>query len=451
MIYRLLTFILLVNWVNVQAQYKIDIKIKGAEQKNVQFGYYYADKQYVLKTEKADEKGKIVFQGKEKLARGLYLVMLENQMYFDVLVSDDQEFSIECDTSNLTQSMKIKGSTENAYFYEFQQEIINPVQERGKLSVRLYELPKTSDSVAIIEKRISEINTLTENAWKKYAQKSGNSFLTNLLTAFNGEPEFAYSNEVFFEHINFADSGLVRSPALNRVCKLLLARNLNANKPISIMKAEIIQLLEKSKANKEVYAYVFTHFLSFFHSFQRDGINELFVFLHDEYIAKGKTPWFDEKAQAQIKEEADVFRYSLIGSNAYNINLESLSGEQIALNTLEFEHIFVFFWSTGCGHCEEASKILRDFMAQNKTLDLAIYAVYVKEDRKAWADFVSQYGSNEWFNVWDPKNESLYKQHYYISSTPIMYVLDRNKKIINKFSGDAPIKSYLETIVKNEK
>lgn len=451
MIYRLLTLFFLVAWTNLQAQYKIDFKIKGAEQKEVQFGYYYSDKQYILKTLKADEKGKVVFEDKQKLPRGLYMAVLDNQMYFDVLVSDDQEFSMECDTNNLTSSMKVKGSTENALFYEFQQEIINPVQERGKLSVRLYDLPKTSDSVAIIEKRIAEINTLTDNAWKKYIQKSGNSFLSNLLTAFNGEPEFSYSNEVFFEHINFADSGLVRSPALNRVCKLVLARNLNANKPVPIMKGEIVRLLEKSTANKEVYGYVFTHFLNFFHSFQRDGINELFVFLHDEYIAKGKTPWFDDKAKAQIKEEADIFRYSMIGSNAYDVNLESLSGEQVALNSLEFEHIFVFFWSTGCGHCEEASKVLRDFMVQNKSLDLAIYAVYVKEDRKAWADFINQYGSNEWFNVWDPENKSLYKQHYYISSTPIMYVLDKNKKIINKFSGDAPIKNYLEEFKKDKR
>ena len=432
----------------VKAQYKIDFKIKGIENKAIQFGYYYADKQFILSTDTADAKGKFTFSGKEKLPRGLYIVILENQMYMDLLISDDQEFSVEADTTDLTKSMKIKGSAENTYFYEFQQEIIDPVQERGKLAERMYDLPKESDSVAIMKKRIDEINEFTKNAWKKYTKKAGDSFLTNLLTAFNDEPEFTYNDENFFEYINFADSGLVRSPVINRACKLILARNLNAKKPTSYLKREMTHLLKKAEANNEVYAYVFTHFLNFFHSFQRDGINEMFVYLYDDYIAKGKTPWFNEKALEQIKNQADIFRYSLVGSTAYEVNLESLSGEFVSLHSLDFETTFVLFWSTGCGHCEDASEALRDFVKENEKMDLAIYSVYVKTDKKAWLKFQEDFGSLDWINVWDPKNETKFKQHYYVSSTPIMYVLDRNKKIIKKFLGDGPIKEYLEFLKK---
>ncbi len=441
--------VLFSNFSQVFAQYKIELKINNYKNSEVQFAYYYADNQYIVASEKTDANGKIIFSGKEKLARGLYLFILGGKTFFDVLISDDQEFAIETDTVFMVKNMKIKGSQENEIFYEFQKEILEPVEKRGKLSVRMYELPENSDSVEIIKNQIELLNQITDKAWKKYVEKSGESFLKNLLTAFNSEPEFTYSKDVFFEHIQFADSGLVRSPVLNRVCKLVLARNLNANLPMTLFKADVIRLLEKSQANSEVFAYVFTHFLNFFHSFQREGINELFVFLYDDYIATGKVNWFKDQAKEQIKNEADLYRNSMIGSKAHPLDLEGLSGEHFALQSLDFEHIFVLFWSTGCGHCEEAMKALRDFTNENKTLDLAIYSVYTKEDRKAWSDFVEQNGSLDWINVWDAKNESMYKQNYYVVSTPILYVLDRKMKIVNKFSGDEPIKMYLNQIRQN--
>lgn len=450
MIKNKLFFLLIIalagNIFSAKAQYKLEFKIKNFENKDVQLGYYYADKQFILDKQKTDEKGKVVFEGEENLARGLYIAILENQMYFDILISDDQVFSIETDTTELTKSMKVKGSTENENFYAFQQEIMTPVKKRAKYAERMYELPKGADSVSILQKQIDEINVFMESAWKKYAEKDKNSFLTNLLTAFNAEPEYNYSDKNFFEHINFADSGLVRSPVLNRACKLILARNLNKKLPTSNLKREVTRLLKKAEANPEVYSYVFTHFLNFFHSFQRDGINEMFVYFFDDYVKAGKTPWFNEKAVEQIKKQADIFRYSLVGSKAFDLSLESLSGEFVALKDLHFDKVFVFFWSTGCGHCESASEDLRKFYKENSDLDLEVYSVYTKGDRKAWESFQKEFGTLDWINVWDPKNETEYKQHYYISSTPILYVLDKDKTITDKFIGDGPIKNYLETL-----
>ena len=65
-------------------------------------------------------KGEIVFKGTKKYDQGIFLVVTPNKKYFDFVMDAEQHFTIETDTSNYVKNMKVKGSAENKFFFDYQ-------------------------------------------------------------------------------------------------------------------------------------------------------------------------------------------------------------------------------------------------------------------------------------------------------------------------------------------
>jgi hypothetical protein len=77
---------------------------------------------------------------------------------------------------------------------------------------------------------------------------------------------------------------------------------------------------------------------------------------------------------------------------------------------------------------------VKEFYDQYKDeLKLGMYAVgtQTEDKRQAWLDFIKEKQLN-WINVCDPEQKTAYKYLYDIYSTPVIYILDKDKKIIAK-------------------
>lgn len=53
-------------------------------------------------------------------------------------------------------------------------------------------------------------------------------------------------------------------------------------------------------------------------------------------------------------------------------------------------------------------------------------------DKKEWEEFVEKNELFDFINCWDPNKQSNYWTIYNVFSTPVMYILDKDKKIIAK-------------------
>jgi len=58
--------------------------------------------------------------------------------------------------------------------------------------------------------------------------------------------------------------------------------------------------------------------------------------------------------------------------------------------------------------------------------------VLTQNNRDKWMKAMQEYKILEWTNVWDPTNSSNFRKLYDVTSTPIIYILDKNKKIVAK-------------------
>ena len=97
--------------------YNIKLKIKGLKDTVCYLGNYFGDKQYIRDTARINSKSECTFKGKEDLPKGIYLIVTpDKKKYFEIIVNNEQSFSIETDTSNFAQTVKFKGSEEEYTF-----------------------------------------------------------------------------------------------------------------------------------------------------------------------------------------------------------------------------------------------------------------------------------------------------------------------------------------------
>ena len=61
-----------------------------------------------------------------------------------------------------------------------------------------------------------------------------------------------------------------------------------------------------------------------------------------------------------------------------------------------------------------------------------VFAVHTQNDKEKWENFVTEHELFDFINCWDPQNQTNFRVYYHIDSTPVMYLLDKDKKIIAK-------------------
>lgn len=419
--------------------YKIKLKIKGLSDTTVTLGHHWADKTFLDTTINLNSKGVGTIEGKKAFPGGLYLIIFPDNKYFDLILSDDQHFSIETDTTNLIENMKITGCIENELFYDSQKFLISKRKEIEPLHKRLEDENLSEDSTAQIKKQLEEFEKELTHEWKKIVKEHPETFYAKILTAMNGD------EGTFFDNVDFSDERLLRTSLIHTTVRKCMARDLNNNRSSDIIISNSDKLLKKAKANEKVYRYVLSHLLEFYNTFYRAGINKVFTHLVDTYIRTGDAPWFDSTAVSQITKRADILGGSFEGKIAPDIKVETFEGDSVSLHDVKAKYTVLFFWKTGCGHCTDAAKKLREF-TNGKDLDLEIFALFTSKSKAAWKEFINENDLKGWTNVWDKNANSNYQLYYYIVSTPVVLLLDKDKKIISNRVGDESIYGLIEQL-----
>ena len=98
---------------------KIDIKLENVSDSSAYLAHYLDGRIFADDTTKLVN-GVGLFQKDSLLDQGIYVVYLPSKKYFDLLLGDDQEFSIHSDSKEFVNKLKISGSTESEAFADFQ-------------------------------------------------------------------------------------------------------------------------------------------------------------------------------------------------------------------------------------------------------------------------------------------------------------------------------------------
>ncbi len=447
------------------AEKATDITIDAGNYLNnsVILGYYYNGKMLVKDSLMTDAKGVARIQQDEKLPEGIYVVYFPDKTYFDVMIGADQTFRLTCDTTSadLIKRVKIDGSKSLSEFIDYQIYLSEMHGKMNALQEQFTALPADDeDGKAKIRQEFSALETVVKARNEEIIGKyrgTDDDFLAVFLTAlkdvdvptFESESDSArqakryyYYRDHYFDNIDVTDARLLRTPFITQKIDKFI-NDVVLQHPDTVAE-QAIKLIEKTRPTKEAFQFYVSHIYNLFNNSKIMGMDAALVAIADKYYLSGEADWTEEKFINDLRETIDELRYTLINHTAPDLNMISPTGEWFRLSEVDAPFTILVFWEPSCGHCKKEIPLLKTNVYDKFAADgVKVFAVYCQIEKKEWEDFIAEHQLEEWMNVYDPYGRSNYRKFYHIKSTPQIYVLDRDKKIIAKKIGVEQIPDFL--------
>jgi thiol-disulfide isomerase/thioredoxin len=195
--------------------------------------------------------------------------------------------------------------------------------------------------------------------------------------------------------------------------------------------------------NPKTFQYTSVYLFNHFRESTIMGHDAVIVNIADEVYLSGKADWASEEFITNLRRDVDKIRPSLIGNKAINLTMETYKHGIQALEFINAEYIVLYFWEPDCGHCKEATPILRDFYGRQKQNGVEVFSVCTQPDRVAWEKYIND-NQLTWINGWDPERSTHYDFFYNIVSTPTVFILDKDKRIIAKRLPVENIEAFID-------
>ena len=425
--------------------YRIQVTVEGIADTETYLAYHFGERQYLKDTAQVDSRGHFVFEGSQRLDPGMYLVVVPGQKYFEIIVDDNQQFSIFTEMDNFVPSMRFENAPDNDAFYEY----LRFLQQQGAamepLRQELQDESISAESREALRAQLAEADQAVKARQDEYIRRFPNGLFSRVLLAQrepdvpeaplreDGTPDqnavYQMYKASYWDNIDFSDDRLLRTPVFHNKLRQYFNRVV-LQIPDTINK-EADRIIDMARANEDVFKYTIWFITNNFERSQIMGMDAVFVHMVEKYYMSGEAFWVEPDNLRRISERAMRLKPLLIGEVAPDITMYLPDREPISLHDIEAEYIVVYFWDSECGHCKRVTPELHQLYERKKEEGFRVFAVNIEADRNLWLQAVAQYGL-EWINVNDPANRSGFRDKYDIYATPLIFLLDRDKKIMAK-------------------
>jgi thiol-disulfide isomerase/thioredoxin len=480
--------------IKMQAQgYEIKVTIKNIKDSACYLMRYKWDSQYIVDTAVV-KKGSFVFKGKEPLEKGLYAILRSNKsfIYFDFPVTEQQKISITTDTSDIYKKMDVTGSVVNEDFKKFVLFMSSHYKDAYDYEIEVKKR-KDPDSTKLIRENKSKHFAEIKKYQKDYLAKNPSNYLSTIIRlqtdmdippapkASNGRKdslwEYNYYVNHYWDGIPLNDVGTVNTNKLfyNKL-KTYYEKTL-IQAPDTLIKY-IDKLVKQTGNNKEMFKYLVYYATYTSESSKIMGHDAVFVHMINTYYRTGKAYWMDEKQTAKIIERGDILEPLLLGNKAPEMNMIDTIGAKtikklgmdtitnserltnvftenyatlqklfVPLYSIKADYTVVIFWDVDCGHCQKDIPKLKEIYdkmkAEGKSIE--VFSVYTHFEVDKWKKFIRD-NKLTWVNVYNGVHLIDLKVKFDIYSTPVIYLLDKNKIIKAKRIGVEQVEDVINNL-----
>lgn len=466
--YLFTLFILITSLAYAQKPaYSIEVSIPNLPDTTLLLGHFFGELTYARDT--AYSKGGVmVFDGKNKLPQGVYFIIRGKSRIFDFVVGEDQTFRLDVgNDKDYVTSMKVTGDIDNQLFFDnmrFNAERSKEVEPFIKVLQDSTVKDETRKKAA--RDGYNKVNELVLAHQDEVIAKNPTTITARLLKSGKRvnipEPprradgsidstfQLRYYRQHFFDNFDLSDDALIRMPrpVYQEKINEYLDR-LFVPQPDTLLKA-IDFIIQKAKKNQETYKYAVWMCTSKFSNPEIMGLDEVYVRMFDKYFASGEMDfWVSDKFKKTLKDEADRMRKSLIGQKGANLIMQDENFKARSMYDIKSKYTILFIFDPDCGHCKVETPKLVKFYNENKTrFDVEVFAVSADTSMAKMREYIKTMGM-KWITVNGPRTYTTsYHDVYDAITTPTLYILDRQKKIIAK---KPPIEKLVDFFTNYEK
>ncbi len=447
---------LLISYFGYSQGYEIHLTLKPFTNSKVYLGYHYGKVKAVADSVILDGNSMGVFKGKDKLSGGIYFIVSpRKEILFELLIDKQQQFSVSADSARLPASIVFTGSPENTAFQEYTAFMNTHGKSLAELQTQLSKAKSKPDSTLVREK-MKKLNEEVKAERDGLENKDPNSLLAMLLRALkepvvppipklpNGRPDstfaYRYYKEHYWDNISFTDDRLLRTPIfepkLDRYYKDLVSPESDS------IDREIDYMLLYSRTNKDMFKFLLVYFTQKYINPEFMGQDAVFIHLFEKYINTGQADFFTEKYRKFVDDRAYSIMANLIGQPAANLEMTDTSGKIRSLYEIPANFVLICFWDPTCSHCKETiPKVDSIYQAKWKYEGVQIFGVMVDGGQDNWRNFIQAHNLKDWINVYQTtaQHDEVaaagrpdYRQLYDVYQTPVLYLLDKEKRIVAK-------------------
>jgi len=413
---------------------------------------------YLRDTAVIDKNGVANFIGTKKLQRGMYLfVFPKKRDYFEFIIDDDLDFQIDFDTAWSTRdyykSMTVAGSLENAAFVEYQKGKVAVIEKLMAID-QVIEADSmapqsTKDSLnAIRDQYLNEKGNYDSAYVIKYPGHLLSKFLVAMINipypeVFPSLPDgtkdssfpLRWYKKHYLDHMDFGDDGLLRMPVniVKQRLDFYFDKIIVPDADTCMMVAE--KLLDQCKNTIEMEKYLIWYLTNRFESSNIMGLDRAFVRMAMSTYCQGKSWWVDSATINKMCENAFRRAHTLIGETAPELELKDIKGNWVNTQKIRGPYVVMIFWDPTCGHCKEVMPKLAKIYEANKDKGWKVIALSSGDKKKEWEEYYNTHPETQAFThlirgeVQSQKYaDALYS--YYVISSPTIYVLDADRKIV---------------------
>ncbi len=440
--------------------YRISLHIDGASDDTVYLGNYYAKGTYAIDTAVNDGKGNYVFSRQTELFSGLYFFTNQKGKFFEFVVYKEKpDFAFSTKDDDWKKHVKVKGSRENEIFYAFH-------NERRSLTEELEAASKRMDSVTFMEFRRGMLKK-NDSLMMKYIEQYPDCMFTKMMEAtkpidvpvvndkgdsLTNTERWEYYADHYFDNMPLGDDFIVRTPENIFYKKVEDYFNITLKNTMpEFIIPHIDAMIDKSRTAPEVFKYL-VHTTS--ERFLQSNVmvyDEVYVHMIHRYYATGEAVWASPSSIDDNVKRADTWEKILVGKQAPELILKDTLGtfHSLGIECSRHQYTLLMFWSPTCGHCKVTIPEMHEiFEKYRKEYDIAAFAILSEPDdhtRPLWKTFIKQHNLN-WLNLDGGECNVDWKEVYDVTTTPKIFLLDRDKKIIaKKFSPET-----FEGLIKNQ-
>ncbi len=431
--------------------YHITFILESIDDTMLYVASYYADKTYMFDSIRVSEPHTYVLKGDITLPRGIYVLAGQNKnKYMDFVVDSSVFFTIRVEGTDFINNVTYIGSPENEQACDF-------FKHAGYFQGKMYELRndiKTMESAAKPNaKEIKSAKDLMiryqdslDSYIADFVVKYGDKTLFGRIQKFaqdvevpdppkgNKDSNYAYHYYVnhYWDNCDFNEQAMAYTPIFQpRIDKFF--KTLPPLVDTIIKYAD--QLLDKMKDNPEMFKYAVWFITNKYERSEYVGHDEIFVHMVQTYYAQGRCPWTNEAVLERMVDRANVLDKILVGRPCPELWMFDTNDRFISNYSFNTKYTIMWFWDVDCGHCKSATPTLVEFYNRaKKDLDFEVYAVCMGSDVGKWKKAIVE-RQLPFVNVGGNKANLDFREVFDIRTTPQIFVLDKDKKIIAKKIG----------------
>ena len=432
---------------NIFSQNQFKIKLIGYDSVNSLVAiYHFGKNMYVLDTLKKDINNQ--FQINESKIKQIELISVLNETNNIKwqIINDHKPTKINIYRKINFDSIA-SNSEMNQAWYEIQKlDYLSDVKfENFK---ELLKISETNGNLGM-KKTIYEDITKTmhdrDSIFNQIVEKSGFKLLKSLQ---NLKYEFKFPSQirgldrkqqslyVLNNYINYYDldnKKIINAPNYMDRLEKFLQLSLNFGSDTSINKLDYFISRIESANDSSFYKIVCSDIVNFLSDNPNPFYEKTYIHVIRNYILNKKFYWTSNEDIEKFNSIANLLENNTIGNFAPDITFTLPDSTKMNLHSINAKFTLLVFWDPDCKVCQKSLPILNNIYKEYKEKGLEIVGICARKNSSyplCW-EYAKANGYG-WIIGVDPYLESNYHMLYNVSNLPVIYLLEKNKIIINK-------------------